>query len=186
MKKMFNKKNIILAIVLITSFSLSFGVAYAYMSGKDTIKNKFSVAEQNVSIYEEFNGSFGTKEVSFKNESTKSPVLLRISYNESWCDGDNYVSNTINGVNVVDKGWTNEFLNDFVLGNDGWYYYKKVLNASTSVKVLNTITLNNSYYERYDYDLTFNYEAVQTDNGASLELWGVDSTVNGDDVSWNF
>ena len=132
------------------------------------------------------------------NEETNTPVVLRINYNELWRKEVNGVKlsldNNVNGVNVVTKNWTTAFTNDFVDGGDGWYYYKKTLNAEESVQVLNSISLNESListspyyndYKTYTYELDFNFEAIQANSSAISEIWGKNATITGGDVTWS-
>jgi len=174
------------------------GTTFSYIYQEIVIPNKFKTMTYNVSIEEEFYDTWGTKKVTFKNnEPTSTPIVLRISYHESWRKTENGVQlsldNNIGGVNVVQKNWTNAFLNDFIDGNDGWYYYKKVLGKQQSVQVLDSINLNNAliqtspYYNEYltyTYQLDFNYEAIQADRGAIQVIWGKSANINGGNITW--
>lgn len=140
----------------------------------------------------------GTKEVSIVNkEATNTPVVLRISYNELWInnmDGSNVsLNNKLNKQDVVTKNWTNNFVNDFVKGDDGWYYYKKVLNAEERVKVLDSIELNEEVirnsldYDKYKnntYELDFNVESIQANEEAIESIWGKVVNISGNEVTW--
>ena len=129
------------------------------------------------------------KEISFYNDdASNTPVLLRISYSETWQDGDGQaISNTVsNGSNVVTKTWTQAFVDDFESGNDGWYYYKKTLNPLQQVQVLSAIALGNQDYSIYDYDISFRFEAVQADAAAASALWGKTVTVENGVATWQF
>lgn len=176
------------------------GGTFAYYYSEVIIPNRFQAMTYHVTIEEEFYDDFGTKRVSFVNqEETNAPVVLRINYNESWRKTiDDVVitpSNVIDGQDVVTKEWTDAFLNDFVDGGDGWFYYTKVLNAQESIQVLESITLNESLvstssdaidYQGADYELSFNFESIQASSDAILDIWGISSTIQGDDVAWNF
>ena len=175
------------------------GTTFAYCYTEIAIPNQFKAMTYNVTIEEEFNDTWGTKKVSFvNNEETNTPVVLRINYNELWRKEVNGVKlsldNNVNGVNVVTKNWTTAFTNDFVDGGDGWYYYKKTLNAEESVQVLNSISLNESListspyyndYKTYTYELDFNFEAIQANSSAISEIWGKNATITGGDVTWS-
>lgn len=175
------------------------GTTFAYYYTEIAIPNQFRAMTYNVTIEEEFNNTWGTKKVSFvNNEETNTPVVLRINYNELWRKEVNGVKlsldNNVNGVNVVTKNWTTAFTNDFVDGGDGWYYYKKTLNAEESVQVLNSISLNESListspyyndYKTYTYELDFNFEAIQANSSAISEIWGKNATITGGDVTWS-
>lgn len=175
------------------------GTTFAYYYTEIAIPNQFKAMTYNVTIEEEFNDTWGTKKVSFvNNEETNTPVVLRINYNEFWRKEVNGVKlsldNNVNGTNVVTKNWTTAFTNDFVDGGDGWYYYKKTLNAEESVQVLNSISLNESListspyyndYKTYTYELDFNFEAIQANSSAISEIWGKNATITGGDVTWS-
>lgn len=174
------------------------GGTFAYYYSEIAISNEFKTLTYNVQIEEEFNKTWGTKKVSFVNkEATNTPVVLRINYNESWRKEVNgtklSLDNNVNGENAVTKNWTTAFTNDFVLGDDGWYYYKKTLNAKKSVQVLESITLNEDlistspYYDEYkdyDYELDFNFEAIQANTDAISEIWNKKATISGGNVTW--
>lgn len=176
------------------------GGTFAYYYSEVIIPNRFQAMTYHVTIEEEFYDDFGTKRVSFVNqEETNAPVVLRINYNESWRKTiDDVVitpSNVIDGQDVVTKEWTDAFLNDFADGGDGWFYYTKVLNAQESVQVLERIALNESLvstssdaidYQGADYELSFNFESIQASSDAILDIWGISSTIQGDDVAWDF
>ena len=112
-------------------------------------------------------------------------------YTEIWKYNNTILNNKINGENVVDKGWTTSFQNDWTYHN-GWYYYNKILGANISTKILDTIELKSSLvngqteYLNGEYDLSFHYEAVQATTNAVSELWGHTITINGDNIQWNF
>lgn len=174
------------------------GGTFAYYYSEIAISNEFKTLTYNVQIEEEFNKTWGTKKVSFVNkEATNTPVVLRINYNESWRKEVNgtklSLDNNVNGENAVTKNWTTAFTNDFIEGDDGWYYYKKTLNAKKSVQVLESIALNEDlistspYYEEYkdyDYELDFNFEAIQANTDAINEIWNKKATISGGNVTW--
>ena len=190
------KKPIIFLLILLGFAAL--GTTFAYFYTTVTIPNQFKVMTYHVSIEEVFNNTWGTKEVSFVNqEETNTPVVLRINYNELWRKEVNGVNlsldNNVNGTNVVTKSWTSAFTTDFIDGGDGWYYYKKVLDAQQSVQVLNSITLNEAListspyyndYKSYTYELDFNFEAIQADADAVSDIWGKTATISSGNVTW--
>ena len=168
------------------------GYTVAYYYSNIVVPNQFQSMTYNVQITEEdFNNTFGTKKVFFKNEEeTNTPVVLRFNFNESWGNG---VNNLINGTNVVSKTWTDAFTNDFALGDDGWYYYKKVLNPQESVQVLESISRNDtlinsspnrSEYVNSNYHLDINFEAIQATPEAVSEIWNKSITITGTSVTW--
>ena len=196
--KNLNKKPLIFILVL---FVLSVvGGTFAYYYSEVVFPNEFKTMTYNVTIEEEFNDTWGTKKVSFINkEETNTPVVLRINYNELWRKEISGVKlsldNNVNGENVVEKAWTSAFINDFVDGGDGWYYYKKTLDAKDSVQVLESISLKESLisksqyyndYKTYTYELDFNFEAIQASSNGIRDIWNKTTTISGGKVTWVF
>lgn len=177
-----------LAVMLTVAGAITF-VVFAVSRNTSVVENQVTVATSGVKIIEDSDAGFGKHEISFKNEGTGgSKALLRIAYSETWSKTDGtIVSNVGTSGNVVTKTWTDAFTQDFVDGNDGWYYYKKTLNPEAEVKVLNSIALNDDSYSVYNYDLSFRFESVQADAAAASALWAKTVTV-GDDgvVTWAF
>lgn len=194
-----NKLNIKpILFMLLLPIVCAIGFTLAYYTSEVRVVNDFKTSTYNVDIEDRNTGSWGDRTVTFINrEETNAPVVLRINYNESWTSKINNtlltIDNTVNGVNAVSKEWTDEFRNDFTKGEDGWYYYNKVLNANESVKVLNKVELNRDlialspYYEEYltyTYDLSFNFEAIQATSKAVEEIWNKNITIEGNEISW--
>lgn len=113
------------------------------------------------------------KEVSFKNTGT-TDVFIRVAYAESWIADQNGTEVTLpnqNGIPAADvatKNWTSGWSsgNEWQIGEDGWYYYKKVLKAGeTTPDILESVTFpwnyTDSRYADAEYRLHFQVEAVQ-------------------------
>ena len=180
---------IILAVLIIAVAATTFLGVYAASHNVSTIKNEIAVAQSGTRIIDDTDGGFGRKEVTIKNEGAGSPkVLIRVAYSETWTKADGtIISNIVDNNNVVTKNWTTDFTTDFVDGGDGWYYYKKVLNPASEVKILNSIALNDSSYNKYNYDLSFRFESVQSDAAAANALWSKNVTIDDNGVAtWAF
>ena len=194
MKRLKQKKSkkylLITPVLALAVVGAGFLLVYALSHNNTVVTNDIPVGTGTVQIVDDSDPGFGKKEVSFVNSDVNGiPMLLRIGYTETWKDGnDNIVSNIYNGNNVVTKTWTNAFTNDFAAGNDGWYYYKKVLRPSDSVKVITAIALTEPSYAAYHYDLNFRFEVIQPDSTAAATLWSKTATI--DDatgaVTWAF
>ena len=183
--KIKNKKPLIYLILLCLFLAIGGTVAYYY--SQVVVPNRFQAMTYSIKIREEFNNEFGTKRVYIDNfEETNTPVVLRVSYNEYWTNDAGTILNSLDlaGNSYVTKNWTNAFLNDFTLGSDGWYYYKKVLKPETSVQLLESVAQDNSPGADTKYHLDFNYEAIQATEEAVLDIWGRNITISGDDVVW--
>lgn len=175
----------------------TFSGTLAYFTDSKVYNNIFDITKYNVKITEEFNNEFGTKKVNFVNDGT-SDVLIRINYNEYWSKlvGEDKIilNNKINGENLVNKEWTEEFKNNFTY-YDGWYYYNKLLKSNSSIQVLTSISLNEDLinnsinkdeYLGTNYDLDFNLETIQASNESASDIWGAKVKIDGDDALWEF
>ena len=189
-KNKFQNKKIIYVIVLIALVSL-ISVSYAFYYSSHSFINRFKTMTYNVNLIEEFNNDFGVKRVKIvNNEETNTSVVLRLNINETWkktISGEEIIlSNNNSNLNCVYKTWTSDFLNDFILGDDGWYYYKKILKAEDEVLILESISDNGCNYTDMKYELDVNYEAIQADSNAVLEIWNYDISISDDLVTWPF
>lgn len=188
-----------LFIVLLSTIILV-GGTYAFFNNLEIFKQRFKTPTYNIELKDESNNTWGEKKITIiNNAETNAPVVIRINYNETWSkniDGNlDILNNQVNNTNVVNKEWTNAFLTDFIKGNDGWYYYKKVLQPNQQVQILNSIALNNEListspnyekYTTYDYEIAFNYEAVQATPNAVLKAWNYNININDNDITWDF
>lgn len=199
MKKIKNMKSkpLIFLLAFLIIFSIGGTIAYFYQTVM--LPNQFKTMTYKVDLTEEFNDDWGVKKVYItNNEDSNTAVVLRVNYNEIWSKTVSgtilTLSNTVSGSNVVDKDWTSTFSNDFIDGNDGWYYYTKTLGPNESIQLLDNIYLNNNLiqsspdyenYLDYDYKLIFNYEALDADADKVSEIWNKTVTINGTNVSWS-
>ena len=185
--KKHNKIKIIVPILAVALLATTVAV-YAVSRNTSIIQNELKVAGSGVRIIEDSVSGFGKKEVTFKNEGEdNATVLLRIAYSETWTNSDGTVVSNVasNNANVVAKNWTTAFVNQFADGHDGWYYYAHTLAPGEEVKVLDSIALSDSDYAKYDYDLSFRFEAIQADSTAATTLWGKAATIGNDGaVTW--
>ena len=178
---------------------ISVGGTIAYYYQNVTLPNEFQTLVYNVTIDEEYYDDWGTKKVYINNsDSSNTPVVLRINYNEIWnykgYGADVKLSNTINGTNVVDKDWTSTFTNDFIDGQDGWFYYKKLLSPNETIQILDSISLNTTLIESspdyqdyldFDYKLSINYEALGPNTNKISSIWNKTATISGNNVTWS-
>lgn len=213
MKEKIDKKKSIIALAFVLFLTI-IGGTLAIIYRISRFNNIFKSSAYNVSINEEFNNEWGTKKVSVVNNDN-TPLIIRVMYSELWSSSgvDNssttcelsttninqteqfILSNKINGNDTVTKNWTSNWKNYFIEGEDGWYYYTKVLNNKSSVQILSSISLNRDlirtspcyqYYNEFNYNLDFNYEAIQATPDAIRDIWGFDVSINGGNVTWNF
>lgn len=191
MKKVSKNFLIICGIFLIMGIV---GVSAIYLSNVSLI-NSFKTLTYKVDVEEEFYNDWGTKKIKVINsEETNADVVLRVSFNESFSKDNDILSNEINGQEVVEKDFSNDFLTHFSKDQDGWYYYDKVLKAKDSVEILNAISLKEDListsedyekYKTYHYELGFQYETIQATEKAIKEIWGKNATITEGEIAFN-
>ncbi len=182
MYKSRKKKNMIKlsGIALLAAFTVGIGSTSAVIRHQINLKNEISTDTVVVEVEENLkdensNDSVKPKKVSFKN-SGSADVFLRVAYSESWstaggADGEReLLSNKMpdGGSDVASKVIIAE---NWELGEDGWYYYKKVLPAGgmttdfmEKVDFSNIESLEESLkntYKTANYEIHFQAEVVQ-------------------------
>ena len=188
-KRIMNKNKPIVFLLAIMLLS-TVGGTIAYYYSQHVQENNFNLADYNITLEEYFpddewdEDDILDKQVKITNNGN-SDVLLRIAYNEIWYNNDEILNNMYEGVAIVDKHWTDAFLNDFVYSG-GWYYYNKVLKKGESVEILESVEKVVGVYNgsNYQYQLDINYEVLQADNGAAEKVWGTEATIEGSNVVW--
>ena len=213
-----NKFKILLLLFLIVLL-IGLGTTYAFFNTNRNKSNEFFTSSYDVYIEEDDGeNDWGEKNISLVNsEDAKSGAIIRLYYVEKWGEesisdveiqqmlnykNDNSIvflsslSNSYNNKNVVDIGWTNSFLNDFVDGGDGWYYYKKILQPGNSVKIVESLNLSNdissntelfNLYSANEYKFDVIFETCQATTKAVFDLWGKNIYIgNNNSINWNF
>lgn len=185
---------------------------YSYWHGEILHTNKLKadcMEAEIVEIFEQGTNPSGTvtKEVTFQNNGS-SAAFLRVTYAETWEKQEEndrlLLKNQQLGQAVAKKNWT-ESWNDYGLwqkGDDGWFYYKKVLSpGGETEKILESVTFPEyeGVYQEYkdaDYQLYFRMELLQVSDSqstlnsaevnakASKEVFGREAVVSGEKVSW--
>lgn len=171
------------------------------------VKNTLKTPTVEVSIDDEvgeINGSKKQKVVSFENQGT-ADVFIRVAYAEQWENENELLSSqNSDGHDVAKKFKDTQLKNsmenmfpedEWMLGNDGWYYYRYVLEAANdsdtdqTKPLLTAVDFSNvssqeSEYNGADYELHFQVEAVQASDDYELNVEAVD-TVFGSKVRLN-
>ena len=129
------------------------GVSFAFWSGNIEMTNVLKADQMTARIEETFTQETApdgivSKTVAFQNDSSCA-AFLRVSYAETWeqTDGDSkrrLLNNQVGQTDVAKKNWKNGFGQDsefWTDGQDGWFYYKKVLQPGASTEnVLESVT----------------------------------------------
>lgn len=179
--KVLKKKRYIFLLAGILAVGI-IGSTFAFWKGEVKVENELTADTVDVDIDENFpdpstDGSV-TKEVKFTNTGS-SEVFLRVACVEYWektvNDETVLLPNQVTVqdalINVATKAWNDGGLNNeenWVKGNDGWYYYKKILAPGESTpQILDSVSFPNYEQDPYkdykdaDYHLYFKTEVVQ-------------------------
>lgn len=199
------KNNAIRTIAIMIVVVFGVGTTYAYNLHSIQQDNRLKASKVEGEIIE--NGNFveeessfllvkgGTtkKEVQFKNTGV-SAVFVRVSFGETWRDG---FGAWLTGDNeYVTLHWTKEWEDEWQLGDDGWYYYKKILEPNTlTAEVLTAVEFESDEnlpleYQSAYYQLFFTMESVQysedmeVNDGALESVFDRSATVTDGVVTW--
>ncbi|MFQ8705061.1 MAG: hypothetical protein ACLR9T_03280 [Thomasclavelia sp.] len=170
-----NRSQILLMITVMICIT-AIGSVYAWSKLSASVTNKINTPTIDVEVIEEFDEQTTVdwyqpvdKKVQFKNIGT-APIFIRVSYVELWRNTNNQVlSSIVNGQEIVKKNWTDAWKNEWIDGNDGWFYYKKILQPNNLCsKILTSLEFDSSnlgnltdIYGNASYSLKFFSEAVQ-------------------------
>lgn len=170
-----NRSQILLMITVMICIT-AIGSVYAWSKLSASVTNKINTPTVDVEVIEEFDEQTTVdwyqpvdKKVQFKNIGT-APIFIRVSYVELWRNTNNQVlSSIVNGQEIVKKNWTDAWKNEWIDGNDGWFYYKKILQPNNLCsKILTSLEFDSSnlgnltdIYGNASYSLKFVSEAVQ-------------------------
>lgn len=173
-------------VAVLVSLSSLLNDSLAYFMDNNEKVNALMVGRIDVEIKEDFDPSSGKKNVWIVNPS-ESPALIRVSISGRWVN-----PNDLNEVLPVDDSLvTLVFAENFqdywyYCEEDGYYYYKKVLEGkATTEMLLESVTFSsdtegNSIYEGMEYRVEVKTEAVQAnkyidENGEEVypykEVW---------------
>ena len=176
----------------------------AFFSGSMTATNPFSVGEAGVYLKETFDvddkwvpGEEKKKTVYFGNDSDMDIVIrakftptLKLKSGETVTD-----TAVLSGFCL---NYTDTFPNEWEKGDDGWYYYKKVLVPGEKTgETLMSVTMSNSIgndvhgiqtdYSNSQLDVNVVCEAILaaiSENNVDIQDWDYYPLVNGTNVSW--
>lgn len=176
---------------------LVIGGTSAYYISQSSLNNIIRTEKNQVEFVEKFQpketwlpGEVIEKKPYFKNTGASS-ILLRVRPEESWSKGDTIVDNA--DVQLVEKKWTVAWKSYWVEGEDGYFYYTKVLEEDEKTEMLlNSIILkteasnmdNGIDYSDLDYTLEFKGESVIANEKAVPDSWGMTASIEEDTVIW--
>lgn len=196
---------IIRIIIALGVLSLAlFGITFAYYYHSIEIDNDFTVAEAKVYMNEKFNpsdkwvpGEEKEKEVRFGNEGN-TDALLRVKFavKLQMSDGSEVTDNDI--LESFRLNFADTFSDDWELGSDGWYYYKKVLGTGQITDVtLKSVTVGSGIsndvhkitedYSSAVFKVDIASEMIQAsgaDEAAIAQGWAMKPVVAGGNVTW--
>lgn len=124
-----------------------------------------------------------------QGEAPTDPLDL-VAYNLNLKQSLSTISNFEDGEETVINYWNTYFENNFVYGNDGWYYYKYLVAPGDNIYILDSVV--SSLETSSKFNMNFIYEVLEDDSDVVNELWNVTYTIDNESseyfvsVDWNF
>ncbi len=119
-------------------------------------------------------GDYYDKEISVTSTGTKE-TYVRVKLTLLWNPREGYegetLSNDVVSMNIDTVNW--------VLGTDGWYYYKYILTSTSpnTTNLLDGLTFNgplmDNNYQGATFSLSVQAEASQASHYAFISTWGI-------------
>lgn len=184
-----NKLRLILITSIFAAVALS-GAALAWFSyTADPVMNIFRAGTVDITLYDKLGetdfpsngianvnpGDFYDKEVYVTSNGSKE-TYVRVKLTPTWTPMPGYegraLSTDVVQLNIDTANW--------VLGEDGWYYYKSILTPtySDTTKLLDGLTfsgpLMDNKYQNATFSIDIQAQAVQASHYAFLTEWGID------------
>lgn len=182
MYKSRKKKNMIKlsGIALLAALTVGIGSTSAVIRHQINLKNEISTDTVIVEVEEDLkdenpNDNVKPKKVRFEN-SGSADVFLRVAYSEAWstaegADGEKELLSNKMPDRDSDVASKVIIAENWELGEDGWYYYKKVLPAGgMTTDFMEKVDFSNiddleeplkSTYKKANYEIHFQAEVVQ-------------------------
>ena len=170
------------------------GGTYSWFYSDDSKENSFSVAHTDVRLNEVFEGDYGQKEVVASNVGDM-PALVRLAAIPVITKVDEETGNevqlpiTVDGQSIIRFVRPGSFATYWMDGDDGWYYYKRVLKAGEETSGDARFLLRVDLVPGFDYEAHPEYIGATLDvdvkissvavskTGDYLSVWGVNSDV---------
>lgn len=176
----------------------------AYFSKSMVVTNPFRIGDANIYLNETFDvsdkwvpGEEKKKEVMFGNDGDVAVVIRarftpELALNDGTCITDTEV---LNGFQL---NYSENFGSEWEKHDDGWYYYKRVLepNKKTNLTLV-SVTMNKNisndiHGNRIDYsgasmDVNIECESIQatvSKDSTDLQNWDSYPVISETDVSW--
>ncbi len=189
------KKKVLLILGIFLVF-VTTTISLAYFTSKEKKENKFSIGSIQTKINEDFDKN--SEEV--KNLSTiavkkkvcientgKNPVLVRVIITPQWEKTDengNIIGNIVSASNQVQLNFSNDISKNWIKGNDGYYYYNKVLEPKeTTSYLLESVQLKDNIpsdekgeYKDRELEINVSSEATQVNEKALDNKWNLNET----------
>ncbi len=172
--KSLKTRTLALAATLAVLLLACVGGTTAYIHQSSRLTNVFQLATVRIQVDETFNNTT-KKDVAITN-TANTPVYIRAALFITWTDGDGRI------LQEVPQAGTDYTLTaartDWVVGDDGYYYYTKPVPAGKkTTNLLDSLTKTHSDDPNKVLSVTIAAQAVQSDPAQAVsDVWG--ATVN--------
>ncbi len=177
---------------------ITIGITLAYYNSVVSIDNKLATNKPEVELIEKFSqgstflpGEKVDKQIKFSN-SGKIDALIRVKYSDIWIDLND---KSVDGdTDLVVKEWTKAWNNEWIDGNDGYFYYTKILRtgAITNIILDKLVLLDKASNDDHDFDysalaykIIFELDACMVSNEAAQISFGKSIKISGENVTWS-
>ena len=161
-----NKKFLLGAVLVVLLLIFAVGGTLAYLvTQTDPVVNTFTPAEAGVSVDDNVSGQ--TKSNVEITNTSDFAVYVRVAVVANWYKGDDVVDawNDYESLGVGD---------DWLLGSDGYYYYKTPVQAGYDVTLFTTYTAVTTGHEGEHLEMDIIAQVIQAEPAtAVVDAWHV-------------
>ncbi|NMD43670.1 MAG: hypothetical protein GYA86_10260 [Firmicutes bacterium] len=176
------KKKLLIGLSVVALVALLAVGTWAWFTATaEPVTNTFKAGTVEIVLHDEFaeggitnwNPGDCTDKVVYVENTGSKKAYVRVKLTAGWYDevGEELLNLSTNNV-------TYDIGEDWWLGEDGWYYYKGVLEAeNTTSKLIETVCLGGAVtgneYQGKTFKLEVKAEAVQASNDAYKDVWSL-------------
>lgn len=150
----------------------------AFLKSRYTIRNEFILGRVNPTIVETFDDVNHEKSDVKIHNSGNVPTYVRVAVVINWKDGN---GKTLVTPPIRNTDYTITFSNstNWLAGNDGYYYYKEILDVDDDTDILIDECTQIQEYNDKSLEVSIITQGIQAEPAKAVrEAWGVNVTNN--------
>lgn len=202
------KVGIAIATIILTITTVA---SLAYLTSKESVKNSFGIGSIKATVDEKFDEN-NAKDLSTNksiektvavSNTGKNPEIVRVIINPQWKGKSNDNNIPVSASNQVELNFRKGFENDWIVGKDGYYYYKHILkpknnntgssegDESKTSTLLESVSINKNItdeekkeFSNRELVVNVSAEAIQVNYDAIKESWNINNTMDKDVLNY--